>query len=219
MNSGRTEQEEFWAGEFGNEYTERNQGMQIIASNTALFARILSKTTNIKSVLEFGTNRGLNLLAIRQVFPAVHLSAVEINEQAVTELQKIAELSIYQQSLFEFSIDYQRDLVLSKGLLIHINPDKLKPTYELLYQSSQRYICLVEYYNPVPVEVAYRGHKNKLFKRDFAGEMMNEYKDLSLVDYGFIYHRDNNFPQDDLTWFLLEKRTDAANAENIKIDK
>jgi spore coat polysaccharide biosynthesis protein SpsF len=27
-----------------------------------------------------------------------------------------------------------------------------------------------------------------------------------LVDYGFAYHRDPNFPQDDITWFLLEKR-------------
>ncbi|MDD4803454.1 MAG: hypothetical protein PHF24_11060 [Syntrophomonas sp.] len=205
MKSFKTEQEAFWAGEFGNEYTERNQGLEITANKTALFARILSKTTNIKSTLEFGANRGLNLLAIRNLFPDMYLSAVEINEQAVTELKKIVELSIYQQSLFEFSIDYQRDLVLSKGVLIHINPDKLKQTYELLYQSSSRYICLVEYYNPVPVEVIYRGHKNKLFKRDFAGEMMDEYKDLRLVDYGFVYHRDNNFPQDDLTWFLLEK--------------
>ena len=26
-----------------------------------------------------------------------------------------------------------------------------------------------------------------------------------LVDYGFSYHRDNSFPQDDITWFLLQK--------------
>jgi spore coat polysaccharide biosynthesis protein SpsF len=26
------------------------------------------------------------------------------------------------------------------------------------------------------------------------------------VDYGFAYRRDPNFPQDDITWFLLEKR-------------
>jgi spore coat polysaccharide biosynthesis protein SpsF len=26
-----------------------------------------------------------------------------------------------------------------------------------------------------------------------------------LVDYGFAYHRDPAFPQDDITWFLLEK--------------
>ena len=35
--------------------------------------------------------------------------------------------------------------------------------------------------------------------------MLDQYHNLHLVDYGFVYHRDHNFPQDDLTWFLLEK--------------
>jgi hypothetical protein len=53
--------------------------------------------------------------------------------------------------------------------------------------------------------VNYRGYQDKLFKRDFAGEMLDAFKDLKLLDYGFTYHRDNQFPQDDMTWFLLEK--------------
>ena len=64
---------------------------------------------------------------------------------------------------------------------------------------------VAEYYNPSPVELPYRGHEGKLFKRDFAGELMDRHSTLTLVDYGFAYHRDNCFPQDDLTWFLLEK--------------
>jgi len=28
---------------------------------------------------------------------------------------------------------------------------------------------------------------------------------MQLVDYGFAYRRDPNFPQDDITWFLMEK--------------
>jgi hypothetical protein len=44
------------------------------------------------------------------------------------------------------------------------------------------------------------------FKRDFAGEIMDRFPDLRLVDYGFVYHRDPQFPQDDFTWFLMEKR-------------
>ena len=45
-----------------------------------------------------------------------------------------------------------------------------------------------------------------LFKRDFAGEIMDRHPQLQLVDYGFAYRRDPNFPQDDITWFLMEKR-------------
>lgn len=205
MSGYKTEQEEFWAGQFGDDYTERNQGSQLIANNTALFASIIAKTRQVKTFLEFGANRGLNLMALRNLLPSAELSAVEINPKAVKELETIKDLKIYQQSLLDFSIDYQRDLVLSKGLLIHIAPEMLPQAYRVLYESSNRYICLVEYYNSTPVEVEYRGNKGKLFKRDFAGEMMDTYPDLYLLDYGFTYHRDNNFPQDDLTWFVFSK--------------
>jgi hypothetical protein len=34
---------------------------------------------------------------------------------------------------------------------------------------------------------------------------MKMYPDLKLIDYGFVYHKDSNFPQDDVTWFIMEK--------------
>jgi hypothetical protein len=61
-------------------------------------------------------------------------------------------------------------------------------------------------YNPSPVVMKYRGYSDRLFKRDFCGEMMDTYTDLKLIVYGFAYHRDVNFPQDDISWFLLEKK-------------
>ena len=45
-----------------------------------------------------------------------------------------------------------------KGVLIHINPDKLENAYENLYKNSNRFICINEYYNPSPVKINYRGH-------------------------------------------------------------
>ncbi len=206
MNSLKTEQEKFWAGEFGNEYVERNQGEILLASDIYLFAKILAGTRSVCSVIEFGANIGLNLQAINQLLPEADLSAVEINLKAVKELEKIKRIKIYHQSILDFSPDYMRDFVFTKGTLIHINPDNLSQVYDTLYKSSKCYICLAEYYNPTPVEVKYRGFQGKLFKRDFAGEMLDRYKDLRLINYGFIYHRDENFPQDDITWFLLEKR-------------
>ncbi len=206
MSTYRTEQEDFWAGEFGNEYMDRNQGSQSNANNVALFASILAKTRGIYSVLEFGANRGLNLMAIKNLLPESEISAVEINQQAVTELNNLEFVKVYAKSVLEYAVDYQRDFVLTKGLLIHIAPEMLEETYEILYKSSKRYICLAEYYNPICLEVPYRGNQDKLFKRDFAGELMDKYPDLELVDYSFVYHRDNNFSQGDITWFLLEKK-------------
>jgi spore coat polysaccharide biosynthesis protein SpsF len=96
-------------------------------------------------------------------------------------------------------------LVLIKGVLIHLNPDVLDQVYDLIVKASARYICVAEYYNPTPVAISYRGHADRLFKRDFAGELLAKHPSVQLIDYGFAYHGDPNFPQDDLTWFLMEK--------------
>lgn len=205
MKSYKTEQEQFWAGEFGTNYINRNQSNHLVASNIVLFSKIIAKTNQVSSIIEFGANIGLNLQALHTLLPNTSLAAIEINETAVTMLKKFDYIKIYHGSLLEASINERYDLTLIKGVLIHINPNELATVYEKLYNFSNRYICIVEYYNPTPVELSYRGNEGKLFKRDFAGELLDKYPDLKLIDYGFIYHRDANFPQDDCTWFLLEK--------------
>ena len=205
--SEQTEQEKFWAGEFGDYYVERNQGEKIIAARTALWAKILSRAEHVNSILELGANIGRNLHAIRRLLPQIELNAVEINTKAVEVLRNCPDIRIHHDSLLQIDPASlpKVDLTLSSGVLIHINPNSLHCVYERLYQASQKYICLIEYYNPTPVEVLYRGHSDKLFKRDFAGEMLDLFPDLELVDYGFQYHRDINFPADDASWFLLRK--------------
>jgi spore coat polysaccharide biosynthesis protein SpsF len=192
-------------GKFGDDYVERGNRSRALSNNISLFSKILSRTKTIESVIEFGANIGLNLIAIKQLLPNVDLSAIEINKKSADELELLEGVRIYHQPILDFVVDYQRDFVFTRGVLIHINPNKLSFVYDLLYKTSKHYICVAEYYNPTPVKVDYRGHKNKLFKRDFAGEMLDRFKDLELLDYGFVYHRDNNFPQDDINWFLLEK--------------
>jgi pseudaminic acid biosynthesis-associated methylase len=205
MNKYMTEQENFWAGKFGEEYIERNNSQEILSTKVAFFSKVLSFTNGISSCIEFGANIGLNLKAIKALLPQCELSAIEINSKAVEELNKIENLKSYNQSILDFNVDYKRDLSIVSGVLIHMNPEVLTNVYDILYNSSQKYILISEYYNPTPVEVNYRGNKGKLFKRDFAGEMMDRYKDLKLIEYGFVYHRDNVFPQDDVNWFLLSK--------------
>jgi pseudaminic acid biosynthesis-associated methylase len=156
--------------------------------------------------LEFGANIGLNLMALKILLPKAKMSAVEINKSAIAHLEtNIENIKTYPMSIFDYDPDKKRDFVFIKGVLIHINPDKLQNVYEKLYESSAKYILVAEYYNPSPVSIPYRGHQNRLFKRDFAGEMMEKYGDLKLINYGFVYHKDPNFPQDDITWFLMGK--------------
>jgi len=201
-----TEQEVFWEGEFGNDYVDRNRGATLVASNSAFWGRVLGRTRGVRSVLELGSNIGLNMMAISRLLPSAELSAVEINAKAAAQLRaNVPGIDLHLQSILDFEPTREWDLVFTKGVLIHMNPKSLPSVYELLNRSSSRYILLSEYYSPRPVEVRYRGHAARLFKRDFAGEMLDAFPNLSLADYGFAYHRDAIFPQDDQNWFLLEK--------------
>jgi spore coat polysaccharide biosynthesis protein SpsF len=203
----RTEQEAFWAGEFGMNYINRNNSNRLLASNLSFFSQALRSATNISSLIEFGANVGMNLRAMMTLFPNIDSHAIEINAQAAKELEGLIGSDRVQcGSILDAKMDESYDVALIKGVLIHLNPKDLSAVYEKLYQASRRYILIAEYYNPQPVSISYRGHENKLFKRDFAGEMLDAFDDLNLIDYGFVYHRDPLFPQDDVTWFLLEKR-------------
>ncbi len=203
--SYKTEQEAFWAGDFGDDYVDRNQGAAAIAARVALFSRLLPRTRPVSSVIELGANIGINLHALKTLFPDLSATAVEINARAAAEMRAHDWIDVHEASILEYEAAKEHDLAFTSGVMIHINPDELEKVYKALYATSNRYVAIIEYYSPVPVEVSYRGHGERLFKRDFAGEMMDLFPDLKLVDYGFAYHRDPVFPMDDLNWFLLEK--------------
>ena len=203
-----TAQEELWRGQFGDDYTRRSPGS--VEDNVHFFIKTIGNLTHkIDSVIEFGAGVGNNLRAIRQLdnaglYKGIRLDAVEINQVAFEQLPEFVTAG-YLGSMFEAApLPIQYDLVLTKGLLIHIAPEDIDRAYEVLYRTSRRYILLAEYYNPTLVCIRYRGQEQALWKRDFAGEMLDRFPDLRLLDYGFVYHRDRH-PQDDLTWFLMEK--------------
>jgi len=203
----KTEQEAFWAGEFGNEYIGRNQGEALLASNLNFFGKALRSARAPADCLEFGANIGMNLRALKLLYPRQRQSAIEINAAAAAQLREFLPAgNVHEGSILEFSPGQRFELVLVKGVLIHLNPDHLPQVYDALHAATGRYLLVAEYYNPSPVAIPYRGHSDRLFKRDFAGEILDRHADLRLVDYGFAYRRDPDFPQDDITWFLMERQ-------------
>jgi pseudaminic acid biosynthesis-associated methylase len=203
-----TQQEKFWAGEFGTEYIDRNRGEALLASNLNFFSRALSSARRPATCIEFGANIGMNLRALSLLYPSQEQHAIEINPDAAAQLQQHVNAErVHIGSILSFEPDRSWDLVLIKGVLIHLDPSVLERVYEILVRSCGRYLLIAEYYNPTPVAIPYRGHTDRLFKRDFAGEVLDRYPQLKLVDYGFVYRRDPDFPQDDISWFLLEKTT------------
>ena len=137
----RTEQEAFWAGSFGNAYIDRNRDAAILASRTAMFTRILSRAGKVGSVVEFGANIGLNMLALRTLLPEAKLSAIEINPEAVKILETQERLNVHHGSILEPQVDAPHDLSFTSGVLIHINPDALPSVYDNLYAASATSRC------------------------------------------------------------------------------
>ena len=202
----KTGQEKFWNGQFGDEYIGRNNSDEFLASNISFFSKIFRRIQKPNSLIEFGANIGMNLKAIKSLYPSIDLYGIEINEKASDELSTfIGKKNVFKGSIFDYKSEIKYEVSLIKCVLIHINPEKLPVVYEKLYQSSSKYILICEYYNPSPITVKYRGHNDRLFKRDFAGELLDSYSDLKMIDYGFVYKRDQSFPQDDVNWFLLKK--------------
>lgn len=201
---------EFWTGSEGDEYIKRNRGG--IAPRLALWSRVLANTRGVDSVLEFGANIGLNIDAIAMLLPPhVLFYAVEPNQSACEQINEMQICDgLVQSTIAGYGMEYKADLVFTRGVLIHTPPEDLDESYSVIYKSSNRYICFAEYYSPRREMIAYRGQDNLLWRGDFAGEMMSKFPDLKLVDYFFVSKHDPNFPQDDITVWLMEK---TANAE------
>lgn len=199
-----TEQAEFWASSFGDEYISRNDSSALLASNLYLFGQILSACeSKPKSFLEFGANVGMNFKAISQLCPGSDFLGVEVNKKAFEQLIGIGARAV-NDTIENFKTPEKFDFVFTKGVLIHLDPESLADTYKKMASSSSKYVMICEYFNPTPVSVDYRGHKNRLFKRDFGAEFLDANKEFDQVAEGFVSRR-NIFSQDDLTWFLFKR--------------
>src|SRR5262249_49423514 len=121
----RTDQEAFWAGDFGREYAKRNVGPRMLAANCALLAQVIRRAHGITSILELGANIGMNLKAFEILLPDAEQAAVEINSEAAAVLRTATRAQVFERSLLDFTPARTWDLVLSKGVLIHIGPSEL----------------------------------------------------------------------------------------------
>lgn len=176
-----SETAEFWAGEFGDAYVQRNR---VDWQERVPFWKRITDAIHAESFLDVGTNAGWNMLALRSIDPEFLMSGVDLNENAVNEAQ-MQGLDVVRagatelQSLFGYGV---ADLVITSGVLIHVPPEELKQTMQAIVDCSAQYVIAIEYEADTEQEVEYRGHKGKLWKRPF-GKLYEELG-VSLVEYG-----------------------------------
>lgn len=205
-----TEQLRFWRGEFGNAYTERNaSAAEHLRARVAMWSSIFASVEGAppKSILEVGANIGNNLRALRQLSGA-DFYAIEPNASARQRLvdDKVVPAANVRDG-FAAAIDLPDGAVemsFTSGVLIHIHPDDLLASCREIHRISSRYVVCIEYFSDKAEEIAYRGHSERLFKRDFGGFWLDNFPDLQVVKYGFSWKRLTGL--DNLTWWVFEKR-------------
>ncbi len=204
-----TYQTKIWCGEFGDDYSNRNDySDDKMGQGTEAFRRILGGL-EIESVLEVGSNIGLNLYFINALFmDNIKLYAVEPNRKAFDRLVSQTCIRLeraWNCDVFRLPLDSSSiDLVFTAGVLIHIAPDDLVRAMDEMIRVARKYVLCIEYFSHTPVEVLYHGHTGLLFKRDFGAFYMDRFPNLKWQNYGFLWQRE--FPIfDNVNWWLFEK--------------
>ena len=174
-----SETEEFWRGDFGDSYLIRNRNVNW-AARVPFWQQIIART-HASSVLEVGCNIGANLRAIRKAAPEVETVGIDVNQSAIDEASA-AGLTVAVASASDLSSLGKFDLVFSSGVLIHIAPDDLSNVMDNIIAASREYVLAVEYADETEVEVPYRGHEGKLWRRPFG--KLYEQKGLKIISSG-----------------------------------
>jgi pseudaminic acid biosynthesis-associated methylase len=194
--------EMIWAGEFGKEYTDRNE-MFPYASRHRFFKSILDDNI-IKSVLEVGCNTGFNLGMMKTWIPSPHnVWGCDINDYNVQAVrQRWTDIQCCYASGFDlpFKDDYF-DLVFTSGVLIHQKPTEVESMMQEIIRVSGKYVMAIEYFEEIFREIDYRGGKGTAFCGPY-GDVYEKRYGLKPIASGLL-EKDDGF--DECTFWLFKK--------------
>jgi pseudaminic acid biosynthesis-associated methylase len=203
-----SEQEKFWGTTYAEDYIDKNNRFDHALGAVGWEKMLVSiDKANIRSYLECGCNIGRNLVQLKSVLPRARPSVIEISKPAFDYVTNNHDLvSAFNGSILDSNfVDGDFDLVFTMGVLIHVNPDHLLRCMEKMYNYSNKYILIGEYFNRTPMSIEYQGEKDRLFKMDFGKLFIQNFK-VKLLDYGFLWgHLFDAAGFDDITWHLFEK--------------
>jgi pseudaminic acid biosynthesis-associated methylase len=192
--------EDLWAGDFGDEYVERNTDFD----HRRGFWHDLLADHPCDRVLEVGCNVGGNLRWIAERIPPRCVYGIDVNEKALAVLrtQFPAVNAIWSPARDLPFRDRWFDLVFTMGVLIHQPEQTLPVVMTEMVRTSRRWVLCGEYFGETTEEVAYRGNRGALFRRDYGAGFQEMFPDLRLVNQGLL-SRDEGW--DDVTWWLFER--------------
>ena len=181
-----------WTDQFGRDYTDRNSltlpELDVLyhrnygETRKELNERFLAEVPRSARILEVGCNIG-NQLGILQKVGFFNLYGIEIQHYALRQAKSRARgINVVAASAFEIPFRSESfDLVFTSGLLIHIAPADLSLVLSEIHRCTNKYIWGFEYYSSVPMEVSYRGHRDLLWKMNYAQAFLDRFDDLQLL--------------------------------------
>ena len=198
-------QNDFWSGEFGKAYTDRNSRSEVEwdqfymhnwgKTKIAMNDEIIGSLSRNSKILEVGCNTGMQLNGLQRM-GFENLYGVELQPYAAEMAKKYTKnINIVCASGFDIPFkDHFFDVVCTNGVLIHISPDSLKNIMSEMYRCSKKYIMGFEYFAVEITSVNYRGYENYLWKADYATIFQEHFPDLRLIKcikYPYIVNRAN----------------------------
>lgn len=190
------EQEQWWQGEAGDAYTERNRVNWLL--RVPFWTNIIART-GAQHVFEAGCNFGANLVALRSVGVKA-IAGCEINPVALAQARNLGFHVAYERAINVGAFQDMYDLTFTAGVLIHIPPGEIEATMDAIARASRKYILAIEYFAEDETEVEYRGARERLWKRPYGCLYQN--LGLNEVASGYLKAEDGF---DNCHWWLLRK--------------
>jgi pseudaminic acid biosynthesis-associated methylase len=187
-----TRQTDFWKGDFGRDYTDRNSFRpdEWNALYTSLYGKtkiqmnseFIGHLPKDSRILEVGCNTGMQLSGL-QVMGFTNLWGIELQEYAVEKARSFTRgINIIQGSGFDIPFkDGYFDMVFTCGVLIHIAPMDLPVFLKEMYRCTSNYIWGFEYYSDGFEEIKYRGNDGFLWKGDYVKFFLDTFQNIRLV--------------------------------------
>ncbi|MCW3077114.1 MAG: hypothetical protein JWO32_1723 [Bacteroidetes bacterium] len=210
----KTEQTNFWEGEFGKEYTDRNsftkEGLNNYyltnygISKDKLNEEFLGELKRDIKILEVGCNIGIQLASLQNM-GFTNLTGIELQDYAVQKSKTLTSgIKIQQGSGFDIPFkDNSFDLVYTHGVLIHINPNDLSKIMGEMIRVSSKFIWGFEYYNEETQQIKYRGHDGFMWKADYSSLFQKLDPSLKVIKKRIIpYITESNKGNNDCMYLL-----------------
>ena len=166
-----------WAGEFGDEYMERNNPDDLYDLRHQ-FWREIEKKYAPKRVLEVGCNAGHNL----SCFLMASTYGIDVNIKALSDGRRRDTLiNIIEGEADDIPFkDGYFDFVFSCGLLIHLDAETLRKCQAEIVRVASKYVCSIEYEAGREKKIEYRD-KVGLWKRPY-GKLYTKRFGLEIIE-------------------------------------